>query len=229
MYKGQRVGAVIVAAGSSRRMGGLDKIWAALGGRPLLAWVLAVFQESPLIDETVVVLNKGNIDVCRKRIKEQENGLLKVCAGGARRQDSVAAGLGELKNVKWVVVHDGARPVIDGTLIERGLDAAQETGSAVAAVPVKDTIKEITDDNTVKSTPARSRLWAVQTPQVFRYDLIKQAHSRITGDVTDDASLLEQLGYSVKIFMGSYDNIKVTTPDDLVLAECFLKKRITGL
>jgi 2-C-methyl-D-erythritol 4-phosphate cytidylyltransferase len=123
-----------------------------------------------------------------------------------------------------VGIHDGARPLVTAELIQRGLAVARETGAAVAAVPVTDTIKIAGDDGIVRETPPRSNLWAVQTPQVFRYDIISDAYRQVTAEVTDDASLVERLGYRVKLYMGSYDNIKITTPDDLALAQVLWQK-----
>jgi len=125
-----------------------------------------------------------------------------------------------------VVIHDGARPLVTGDLIEHGIEAARETGVAVAAVPVTDTIKVAGEDRVVQQTPLRRNLWAVQTPQVFRFDIITEAYHRAKGEVTDDASLVEQLGYKVKLYMGSYDNIKVTTPNDLVLAVLIIANQL---
>ena len=226
MYNDEKVGAVIVAAGDSRRMGGVDKMWALLAGKPVLFWVLPTFQNSTVIDEIVVVIKKDNLDLCQHKIKEQRTmGALKVCSGGQKRQDSVLSGLNQLEKCKWVVIHDGARPLVNKSLIEQGLEAAQETGAAIAAVPVTDTIKEATKERFVKRTLDRHQLWAVQTPQVFRYDIITEAHHRAIHEVTDDSALVEKIGYKVQIYPGSYDNIKITTPDDLVLAECLIKER----
>jgi len=121
-----------------------------------------------------------------------------------------------------VVIHDGARPLVTKELIERGLEAAGETGAAAAAVPVTDTIKIAGDDRIVLETPLRQNLWAVQTPQVFRVDIISKAYQKAKGEVTDDASLVEKLGYRVKLYTGSYDNIKITTGKDLLIAEVLL-------
>jgi 2-C-methyl-D-erythritol 4-phosphate cytidylyltransferase len=121
------------------------------------------------------------------------------------------------------MVHDGARPCLDEATLQRGLDAAADCGSAVAGVPVKDTIKLVSPDQMVKDTPDRSRLWAAQTPQIFRYDLLLEAHRACTQDVTDDAAVVESLGHPIKMFLGAYENIKVTTAADLVIAEAFLK------
>ncbi len=220
-----KVGAVIVAAGESQRMGGTDKVRAPLGGKPLLARPIDTFQECPLIDQVVVVVNRKNEEWCRRLVAEEGwSKVTDICTGGRRRQDSVAAGLGQLDECDWVVIHDGARPLVTVELIKNGLETARETGAAVAAVPVADTIKVAGDDKVVRETPMRQNLWAVQTPQVFRFDIIIEAYRRANGDVTDDATLVEQAGYRVKLYMGSYDNIKVTTPDDLALAELLWRK-----
>ena len=136
----------------------------------------------------------------------------------------MAAGLKQLNQCHWVVIHDGGRPLVTEDLIDRGLKAVRETGAAVAAVPVTDTIKVAGDDRIVRETPPRGNLWAVQTPQVFRFDIIAKAYQQVKAEVTDDATLVEGLGYKVKLYMGAYDNIKVTTPDDLVLAEVLWQK-----
>ncbi|MFC1971316.1 2-C-methyl-D-erythritol 4-phosphate cytidylyltransferase [Chloroflexota bacterium] len=220
-----KVGAVIVAAGESKRMEGTDKVLALLGGKPVLAKVFNAFQECPLIDQIVVVVNEKNVELCRQLVDGEGWGNVSdVCLGGRRRQDSVAAGLKRLHDCDWVVIHDGARPLVTVDLIERGLEAAKETGAAAAAVPVIDTIKVVGIDDIVHQTLLRQHLRAVQTPQVFRMDIITQAYQQVNDDVTDDASLVEEAGYKVKLYMGSYDNIKVTTPDDLTLAELLRRK-----
>ncbi len=222
----QKVGAVIAAAGESQRMAGVDKAWSLLGGKPILVRVVDTFQGCNLIDQIVIVLSKQNLERCRQLIAEQGwSKVTDVCLGGKRRQDSVAAGLSRLNHCHWVVIHDGARPLLTEDLICRGLTEAQETGAAAAAVPITDTIKVAGDDRLVQQTPPRHSLWAVQTPQVFRFDIIAEAYRQTKGEVTDDASLVEQLGYRVKLYMGAYDNIKVTTPDDLALAETLWQKR----
>ncbi len=148
-----------------------------------------------------------------------------VCLGGKRRQDSVAAGLRQTGDCDWVVIHDGARPLLTAGLINDGLKAAQETGAAIAAMPVKDTIKIADEDKSVRQTLSRESLWAIQTPQVFRREVILKAYQQTDDDVTDDAALVERAGGKVILYMGSYDNIKVTTPDDLTLAEVLIRKR----
>ena len=148
-----------------------------------------------------------------------------VCSGGRRRQDSVRAGLNSLHDTEWTVVHDGARPCIEGDLITRGLLEAKETGAAVAAVPVRDTIKLAGSDLLVTKTLARSSLWAAQTPQVFKMEILSRAHRTVLEDATDDASMVEQIGTTVRIFMGSYENIKITTTADIPVAEAILRAR----
>ncbi|MFC2005447.1 2-C-methyl-D-erythritol 4-phosphate cytidylyltransferase [Chloroflexota bacterium] len=221
----QRVGAVIVAAGKGQRMGRVDKVLAPLGGKPGLVRVIDVFQRCKSIDQIIVVLNEQNLKIGQQLVAKQGwSKVTDVCAGGSRRQDSVVAGLSLLSHCHWVVIHDGARPLVTEDLIEHGLEAAKETGAAVAAVPVTDTIKVAGDDQFVQGTPPRHNLWAVQTPQVFRFDVIAEAYRQVKDEVTDDARLVEKLGYRVKLYMGSYDNIKVTTPDDLALAEVLWQK-----
>ncbi len=221
----EKVGAVIVAAGESQRMGGNDKLLARIGDELLLTRTIRPFQECCLVSQIVVVVSSQNQKRCRHLVMGEEwSKVSDICLGGRRRQDSVAAGLGHLRKCDWVIIHDGARPLVTVELIEQGLEAARETGAAIAAVPVIDTIKMAGDDRIVRQTLPRHSLWAVQTPQVFRYDMINEVYRQATGDATDDASLVEQLGYKVKIYMGSYDNIKVTTPVDLALAELIWKK-----
>jgi 2-C-methyl-D-erythritol 4-phosphate cytidylyltransferase len=225
MKNNQKVGAVIVAAGEGRRMEGIDKVFAPLGGEPILMRATRPFQQSKLIDQIVVVVS-GEKEAKSRHLVGGEgwDKVTDVCLGGKRRQDSVAAGLKLLQGCDWVVIHDGARPLVTVDLIERGLEAAGETCGAVAAVPVTDTIKLVSDHEIVMGTPPRQNLRTVQTPQVFCLDIIKRAYQQVSGDVTDDASIVEQAGYKVKLYMGSYDNIKITTPEDLALAEILWEK-----
>ncbi|MFO8101266.1 MAG: 2-C-methyl-D-erythritol 4-phosphate cytidylyltransferase [Dehalococcoidia bacterium] len=215
-----KVGVIIVAAGKSRRMGGRDKLFAPVGGVPLLARVLDCFQECRAVDEIVVVLGDDNLEQGRKLVAEHGwSKVSRLCLGGIRRQDSARKGIEELSDCRWVVIHDGARPMVDADLIEKGLAEAALTGAAVAGVPVKDTIKTASAEGFVQGTPQREGLWVAQTPQVFRFDLIKRAHEEISENVSDDAMMVEKLGGKVKLYMGSYKNIKITTPEDLALAE----------
>ena len=221
-----KVGAIIVAAGTSSRMGGVDKVFAQLGQEPLLAKVVTVFQDCHLVDEVVIVLARKSLERGRRLVREHGwHKVVAVCPGGPRRQDSVREGLRRLAGCHWVVIHDGARPCVSADLIERGLIAAQESGAAIAGVPVKDTIKIVSRHGFVQQTLARQCLLAAQTPQVFRYDLIEEAYRQVDVEVTDDATLVEKLGHKVEVYMGSYQNIKVTTPEDLAVAEVFLQKQ----
>ena len=223
---GERVTAIIVAAGAGVRMGGLDKLFAEVGGMPLLARTIQAFDACVSVDEIIVVASDANLDRCWKLAKSLGfKKVTQVVPGGARRQDSVLQGLAQVKDSPWVIIHDGVRPFVDDALISAGLAAAREHGAAVAAVPVKDTIKVVNADGLVRNTPARESLWAAQTPQVFQTELIRNAYQDAFGDVTDDAMLLERLGQPVKVYQGSNDNIKVTTPEDLDLAECILARR----
>jgi len=223
--KKQKVAAIIVAAGEGKRMEGADKVFAPLGGEPVLLRATRPFQECLLVDQIVVVVSGEKENRCRALVTGPEwSKVSDVCLGGNIRQDSVAAGLKRLDDFEWVIIHDGARPLVTVDLIERGLEAAKETGAAAAAIPVTDTIKVVGKDEIVRQTPLRRNLRAVQTPQVFRFDVIQIAHQQDISDVTDDASLVERLGHKVKLYTGSYNNIKITTPDDLALAEILLKK-----
>jgi 2-C-methyl-D-erythritol 4-phosphate cytidylyltransferase len=210
-------------------MGGLDKLFVPLGGRPLLARTLAAFQECASVDRIVLVLAAENL--ARGLALTEEEGLDKVrtvCLGGGRRQDSVWEGLEGLEALApcaWVVVHDGARPLVTSQLIEEGLAAARETGAAVCALPAQDTIKRVDEQGRVLRTLERRRLWLIQTPQVFRYDILREAHQRSRRPATDDAALVERLGYQVRVYLGSPRNLKVTTPEDLALAEALLKSQ----
>jgi len=223
---GERVGAVVVAAGSSRRMEGVDKMFAPLAGKALLAHVLRVFQDCPLVDEVVVVVGAAGLERGRELVKtEGFSKVVALCLGGERRQDSVAQGLRQLEDCRWVVIHDGARPCVTADLIERGLDEAGQTGAAIPAVPLKETLKVVDEELVIRDTPKRGNLWLAQTPQVFRFDIMIQAHQRVKYEVTDDAAMAEALGHRVRVYMGSYGNVKVTTPEDLALAEIILRER----
>ncbi|WP_126628042.1 2-C-methyl-D-erythritol 4-phosphate cytidylyltransferase [Dictyobacter alpinus] len=219
---------IIVAAGASRRMG-RDKLWIPLAGRITLARTIDAFQHAPQIDSIIIVTSTERLaDIEQLRQQESWDKVLAIVPGGARRQDSVCQGLDTIARLqpecRWVMIHDGARPFVSPRVIETGLHAAQEHQAAIAAVPVKDTIKVVRDDM-ILDTPDRSQLWTIQTPQVFSFPLIHQAHHspEASGDATDDALLLERLGHHVAIFPGSYTNIKITTQEDLLFAEACIK------
>ena len=220
------VGAVVVAAGKSSRMGGLDKIFTPVLGQPLIAYSLAQFETFAPVTQVALVLDEGFLERGETLVRQAGyHKVARVCRGGARRQDSVRSGLESLSPCDLVVIHDGARPCLDHSMLSRGLAAAQEWGAAVAGVPVKDTIKSASSQDLVLDTPSRETLWAAQTPQIFRYPLLWDAHQRCRQLVTDDAAMVESLGHPVKMFLGSYENLKVTTPEDLAVAEVFLKAR----
>ncbi len=207
-------------------MVGVDKLFARVGGIPLLLHSLRAFDSAPAIRSVTVVSSETAIKDIRRMVDDCS--LTKIAAvvtGGARRQDSTARGLDVVTDAEIVLVHDGARPFVDENIIERAVNAAVEWRAASAAAPVKDTIKIASPDMTVADTPDRSTLWAAQTPQAFAADILRVAHARCEGDFTDDAAMVEALGHPVRLFMGSYDNIKITTPGDLRLAEAIYARR----
>jgi 2-C-methyl-D-erythritol 4-phosphate cytidylyltransferase len=218
-----RTGAIIVAAGSSQRMGGVDKLLRPLDGRPLIAYSIAAFAASNDIDWLVIVTSLSN----RTAITEIATQLApeaRVVLGGERRQDSVRAGIDALDDVDYIVVHDGARPLVNEVMIEDALQGAIEVGAAICATPVTDTIKRASGDDLIAGTVDRRSLRQAQTPQAFRRDLLLRAHEQDHADATDDAALIERLGLPVKLVPGSPRNIKVTTPDDLHVAEALLQR-----
>ncbi|NQW21204.1 MAG: 2-C-methyl-D-erythritol 4-phosphate cytidylyltransferase [Chloroflexi bacterium] len=225
-----RLGVVVVAAGRSSRMAGIDKQVAMLGGEAVISHSLRVFEESDAVGSVILVMSAENLDAGNSAVKIGEfSKVVKIVSGGSRRQDSVKIGLDLLAEQpggapEFVVVHDGARPFIDQAMIKRGLVTAQKIGASIAAVPVKDTIKNA-PHRVVIDTPDRSAMWAVQTPQIFRYDVLMTAHQMIQEDVTDDASMVESVGGLVAVFDGSNDNIKITTPEDLELASLIFNRR----
>lgn len=222
MFGGETVVALVVAAGSSRRMGGVDKIFAPLAGAPLLARTVECFLVSTLVDRVVVVLRAECLEAGRRLAMERGwPAKVAFCRGGERRQDSVRMGLEEAGEAAWVLIHDGARPLVTPELIARGLAAARATGAAVPGLPLSDTIKMVSPAGLVERTLPRQQLRAVQTPQVFRLERIRQAHRQLAGngEFTDDAALLEALEHSVAVFPGDPYNLKVTTPEDLRWAE----------
>ena len=221
-----RCGAVVPAAGSASRMEGVDKLRAELGGMPVLARTLTALEQCPYIDEIVVVTREEHIGWVAELGKVYGISKLKsVVRGGADRAQSVELGLRALsEDVELAAVHDGARPFVSQRVLEEVILAARRDGAAVPAVAVKDTVKEA-EDGIVVQTLDRSRLWAVQTPQVINADLLRGAlqYCRQEGiAVTDDCSAVEALGKEVTLTRGEYENIKVTTPIDLVFGEAIL-------
>jgi 2-C-methyl-D-erythritol 4-phosphate cytidylyltransferase len=227
--------AIIPSAGLGRRMAGpARKNYIELLGRPILAHTLAAFEESDLVDAVVVVVTPGDERLCQSSIIEAYGlkKVIKVLPGGELRQGSVRNGLAlpdDFGPPELVVVHDGARPLVTAGIIDSTIEKARSTGAAIAAVKVKDTIKEV-QDGLVASTLARDSLWAAQTPQAFRAGLLLKAFRKAEADAftgTDESTLVERLGVRVSIVEGSYENIKITTEDDLLLAERILRNRTT--
>ena len=218
-------GAVIVAAGTASRMGGIDKVMAPLEGEPMIARTVRTFQTCDAVKEIVIVTREDLILPIRDLCKNMDKVKAVVC-GGKSRQESVELGLSALSNkVKLVAVQDGARPLITHAVIDRTIRAAHSYGAAAPAIPVKDTIK-VVNGGVVSSTPDRKTLQAVQTPQVFDLALLKGALKKAKQDgaeVTDDCSAVELMGMSVKIVEGDERNIKVTTPLDLAIAKLLLE------
>ena len=219
-------GAVIVAAGNASRMGGVDKIMADLGGKPVIRRTAESFQDCDAVKEIVVVTRQDLIIPIGDLLHDLPK-LRAVVAGGKTRQESVALGLNALsEKTRLAAIHDGARPLVTWQLIDRVVRAANTYGAAAPAVPVKDTVK-VVSGGLVESTPDRAKLRAVQTPQVFDFDLLRGALKKAadTGAaVTDDCSAVEQMGMSVKIVEGEERNLKVTTPMDLKIAALYLEE-----
>ncbi|WP_219644198.1 2-C-methyl-D-erythritol 4-phosphate cytidylyltransferase [Cohnella sp. CFH 77786] len=221
-------GAVIVAAGRGTRMGVADnKAYLPAAGRPILAYAIEAFERCGRVEEIVIVAGVGEIGRAEALVRAERFGkVAAVVAGGAERQDSVEAGVAALRT-EGVLVHDAARPLVTPELIAACADGAETCGAATLAVPVKDTIK-VAEGGLIVSTPDRSSLCAVQTPQAFGRLALLEAHrlAREAGaSATDDAMLFERLGRKVAAVPGHYTNLKITTPEDLLVAELFLERR----
>lgn len=228
--------AIILAAGLGRRMGTkIQKQYLNLEGRPVLYYPVKTFDDSPVIDDIILVTEEGWEDYCRENIVEMY-GFKKVraiVAGGGERYHSVQKGLAVMEDDGFVFIHDGARPFIDEETIERAYNEVKKSKACVVGMPVKDTIKLVDKREYVSKTPPRELLWQIQTPQVFATSLIKGAHKLLMREtyinVTDDAQVVEQmLGHPIKLVRGSYENIKITTPDDYDIAQMILRKRKNG-
>lgn len=229
----KKVAAVIVAGGSGKRMkSAIKKQYIKLEGREVLAHTISVFQHFKGVDEIIVVVSKEEIETVRENIVNRY-GFTKVSQiveGGAERQDSVYNGIqAAASTIEYVMIHDGARPFIKEETLEKALIATREKGATIVAVPVKDTIKVINNETmTVEATPQRETLWSVQTPQSFEKQLLLEAYeyAKTVGlQVTDDSMLVEALGRKVQVVLGEYTNIKLTTPEDLLLGESILKEK----
>jgi len=214
--------AIILAAGRGRRLNtSVPKPLVKIGNLPVIVYSLRVLSSHPDIDEIIVVVNASNQQAISKALRKYSFKKIKAFVlGGARRQDSVANGLKAVSsNSDWVLIHDSARPFIDRESITKVIAAAKKTGAAILGVPVKATIKRVKAGLLVDQTVNRANLWEIQTPQVFKKELIVGAYKKYSrGDVTDDASLVEKLGKNVRVVLGSDENIKITTRVDLLFA-----------
>lgn len=222
-----QVTAIVVAAGAGARMGGsVNKHLLPLAGRPIVVHTLEAFERCSVIDTIVLVGGEERLDIYQSLVVEY--GLAKVravVAGGESRQDSVSHGLAQAAEADIIAVHDGARPLVSQRVIVAVVEQAARHGAALVAVPAKDTIKASANGEFVSETLPRERLWQAQTPQAFRADILRRAQREAAGFVgTDDAALVERLGLPVKIVLGDYSNIKITTADDLVMAERLLQQ-----
>lgn len=230
---GERCTAIVLAAGQGRRMKNkIKKQFLNIAEKPIVYYSLHCFESAPFIDDIILVTSSDCVDYCRKNIVDQY-GFRKVkniVVGGKERYDSVYAGLLACENTDYVFIHDGTRPFIDIEMLRRALDGAKQAGACVVGMPSKDTVKIVDKDQFVTETPERSRVWTVQTPQVFQYHVVREAHDTLRKGnmegITDDSMVVEKHGkYKVKMVEGSYENLKITTPDDLFVAEVILRGR----
>ena len=225
--------AIVLAAGRGSRMGtALPKQYLRLGDRPLLCYALQAFQDFPRIQEILLVIDAQSRQLCRELVTEAYAfpKLKRVIEGGRERFDSVWNALQQVEP-GYVFIQDGARPFLSQEILERTYQAVRRTGACAVGVPVKDTIKRADPAGYVLETPAREGLWTIQTPQAFELSLLKEAYAALHKDpldrpVTDDAMVVEsRTGHRGQIVMGSYDNLKITTPEDLALAEFLLQRK----
>ncbi|MFQ7000984.1 MAG: 2-C-methyl-D-erythritol 4-phosphate cytidylyltransferase [Clostridium sp.] len=218
------VSAIILAGGKGKRMGkDISKQFILVKNKPIIYYTIKKFSDCKLIDEIILVLPKDEIEYCKKEVLEKYSLKVdKIIAGGKERQDSVYNGLKALKNSDIVLIHDGARPFVSEKIILDGIENAKKYGAAAPGVMPKDTIKVKDDFSFSKETLKRESLIAIQTPQVFKKDIIVKCHERVRENnvsVTDDTMVVEKYGYKVYLYDGDYINIKVTTPEDLILCE----------
>lgn len=221
--------AIVLAAGVGKRMNSkIQKQYMLLGGKPVLFYALDAFEKSR-VDEIILVVGKGEIEYCRKEIVEKYkfHKVTKIVEGGKERYHSVYEGLKAIDTADYVLIHDGARPFLDQQILTRTMETVKQYQACVVGMPVKDTIKITTEDGFSKETPERKHVWMIQTPQCFSYPLIFDAYQKMLQNedatITDDAMVLEKVkGLPVKMVEGSYRNIKITTPEDLLVAEAYL-------
>jgi 2-C-methyl-D-erythritol 4-phosphate cytidylyltransferase len=228
---GAKWGVVVVAAGRGTRMGTKEsKQYLRLADKPILVHTLELFQSMDEVEQIALVVGEADVERCREwGLQYGITKLVAIAAGGRERQDSVLCGLKQL-TTEWVMIHDGVRPLVTTAEVRGCCAAAENSGAAVLAVPVKDTIKQVSDAGVITATPDRRSLWAIQTPQAFRRVLLLEAHelAAAAGFVgTDDAMVVERMGVPVVVAEGGYTNIKITTPEDLPYAEFILAQRRT--
>lgn len=229
--KREKITAIVLAAGRGKRMNSkVQKQFLELGGKPVLYYSLNCFQQSPLVTDIILVTGAESVAFCKEEIVEKYGftKVKKVIPGGKERYDSVYEGLLSCENSDFVLIHDGARPFITQEILERGMTGVRETGACVIGMPSKDTVKVSDENGFVQETPERNLVWSVQTPQIFEYSLIRNAHEKIRCEnmpgITDDAMVVERAsGTKIRLVEGSYKNLKITTPEDLDIAEIFLK------
>lgn len=232
-----KTAAIVLAAGQGKRMNSkVAKQYLLLQDKPILYYALRVFEES-FVDEVILVTGSGEEEYCRREIQDKYgfHKITKIVAGGKERYHSVYQGLCALSDAEYVFIHDGARPFLSQEILNRAYETVQQTDACVVGVPVIDTIKTVDDEGLVVNTPDRAHLWSVQTPQVFSYSLIKSAYDILIEKeveliargirITDDAMVAETfLNCPVKMVEGSYENIKITTPEDLPRAKLLCKQ-----
>lgn len=231
----EKITAIVLAAGAGKRMNSsVHKQYMLLEGKPVIYYALKKFEQSAVTD-IILVVGAGEIEYCQNEIidKYAIQKVSGIVEGGKERYHSVYEGLKAAAGSDYVLIHDGARPFVTEDIIRRSIASAREHHACVVGMPVKDTIKVVGEDGFAKETPARSSLWQVQTPQSFSYTLILEAYKKVIAEgdsaVTDDAMVLEQVtGQKVKVIEGSYQNIKITTPEDILVAEAYLKTTSCG-
>lgn len=232
----KRCAAIVLAAGQGKRMGtSVCKQYMELHGKPMIYYALRAFEESKIVEAVALVVGEGQISYAEHEIVRRY-GFSKVCTiveGGKERYDSVWRGLKAVASVRgadYIFIHDGARPFVDEAILRRGYETVKEFRACVAGMPSKDTVKVVDEEGFAVNTPKRRNVWIVQTPQIFERSLIMDAYDRLMetehGDVTDDAMAVERMmNVPVRMFEGSYQNVKITTPEDLEIAKVFLRKQ----
>ncbi len=225
-----RAAAIIVAGGSSTRMNGIDKVFAPIMRKPVIAHTIEAFERAKSIEGIIIVARKDLVERCMKLAKTMGYKKVRsVCAGGPRRQDSTLNGLREAYAYDVVAVHDAARPCVSAETIDGCVAGAERYGGMVAASPVSDTIKSVNADLEITATVDRSALMAMHTPQAFRRSVLMQAYEHGNDDATDEATLAERAGFRVRVYIDSTDNIKITNPPDLDIAEAILHRALNPL